>query len=151
MEMTSYVDRDGHLVPADEVFAAWTSGDLDRMLRARHLKTNDTDRHFLLMNIVRGLYSQRAEPGARKLFLEIGRQHVAEFPRLAASVKQGLRVVPRVPTYALLATVLTEDGRFDEALLVCQQAIDLGLRDGTKGDFPGRMERIRKAMKQVGQ
>lgn len=149
--MTSYVDRDGRLVPADEVFAAWTSGDLGRMLRARYLKANNTDRHFLLMNIVRGLYAQRVESGARKLFLEIGRQHVAEFPRLAASVKQGLRVMPRVPTYALLATALTEDGLFDEALSVCKQAIDLGLHDGTKSDFSGRRERIRKAMKKGGQ
>ena len=46
--------------------------------------------------------------------------------------------------FPYLATVLTEDGHYDEAIEVCRKAINFGLDDGTKSGFAGRIERIRK-------
>lgn len=144
--MTNDIYREEDMVAADEVFLAWTSGDLDRMLRARPLQAHDVDRHFLLMGIVGLTYYRRDDERARALCLEVGRQHLIEFPKLKAALMDSMGgILPRVTTYARLATVLSEDGLHDEAIAVCHQAIILGLHDGTKGDFPGRVLRLRKA------
>ncbi len=40
-----------------------------------------------------------------------------------------------VSTFKYLATILAEDKRFDEAIQVCQTAIDKGYTDDTKTGF----------------
>jgi hypothetical protein len=143
--MESYVTRGGTLVKVDEAFLAWTSGDLSRMLRALHLRTNPIDRHFLLMAIVKETYSKREDPSGRRTCLEVGLRHVEEFESIAPSLRVEMGgFLPRVTTFAHVATVLAEDGRLDEAVSVCEKAVQYGLRDGTKGGYPGRIARIRK-------
>lgn len=58
----SFTLRCGKSVRVDEVFHAWTSGDLPRMLKAITLKTHPIDRHFLLMGIVERTYKARINP-----------------------------------------------------------------------------------------
>ena len=132
-------------MPADEAFFAWTSGDLDRMLAALSVKTNPIDRHFLLMGIVGAAYKKRRDPAARRTCLDVGRLHLKEFADIAPSLQQEMGgQLPRVTTFAYLATVLAEDGSFDDAIKVCEAAIGHGLHDGTVSGFAGRIERIRK-------
>ncbi len=144
--MQTFILRNGKSIPADEVFFAWTSGELARMLAARAMQTHPIDRHHLLSGIASTAYAQRERPEMRRLFLETAQQHVAEFATLAPVMAAdfGGRL-PRVPTFASLATVLAEDGKFEEAIAVCEKALSFGLHDGTKGDFPARIARIRKA------
>ena len=143
--MSSYVLRGGQYVQADEVFHAWTSGDLSRMLAALPLPTNAVDRHFLLANIVVLSYKQRHDPAMRKVCLDVGHQHVSEFPWMTVALRESLGgVMPSVPTFRQLATVLAEDGNVDEAIQVCQTAILYGVEDGTKGGFRGRIARLTK-------
>ena len=52
--------------------------------------------------------------------------------------------LPRVSTYQHIATIFTEDNRFDDAISICYQAIELGLEDGTQSGFSGRIARIKK-------
>lgn len=141
--MTTYISRKGRSIKADEVFFAWSSGDLNRMLAARSVPTNPIDRHYLLMNIVQLTYKQRTDPKHRETLREAAFQHLREIPSILPVLKAELGVTPRIPTYAHLSTVLAEDGRIDEAIGVCEDAIGLGLRDGTKGDYAGRIERLR--------
>ena len=65
ISMSLSVLRMGKWVAADEVFEAWGSGDLTRMLAALTLSTNPIDRHFLLLGIVRATYKQRTNPEMR--------------------------------------------------------------------------------------
>ena len=142
------VIRQGVAVVADEAFEAWSSGDLQRMLRALPLDTNPVDRHFLLMNICEQAYRQRkVDPQMRQLARDIGRQHLSEFPNIVAPLTKDLGVLPRVPTFQNLATILAEDGDVTAAVMVCEQAISFGLEDGTKGGFAGRIARLRKRQK----
>ena len=55
-----------------------------------------------------------------------------------------ISVLPRVSTYQHIATIFTEDNRFDDAISICYQAIELGLEDGTQSGFSGRIARIKK-------
>jgi len=137
--------RMGKVVPTDDVFDAWTSLDLDAMLLALSTPTNPIDRHFLLQSIVQTTYKSRKDPKMHGVFLEIARQHTQEFSKLTTALRQEFDgVLPRVVTFQYLATVLAEDGELDEAIKVCQTAIQYGLHDGTKTGFEGRIQRIRK-------
>jgi hypothetical protein len=137
--------RGGKTVRADEVFHAWTSGNLGRMRKALAIKTHPIDRHFLLMGIVDQTYKARADRLMAETCLQVGRIHLAEFPQLVPSLLQEFNnLLPRVLTFQLLPTLLAERGQFDEAIQICESAIGYGLHDGTKGDYPGRMERLRK-------
>jgi hypothetical protein len=137
--------RGGTMVPVDEVFRAWNSGDIRQMLKAMDLKTNPIDRHFLLLNIVTQTYKQRAAPEMAEACLRVGQTHVAEFPQLVPYLMQEFHdQLTRVPTFEHYATVLVERDRFSEAIQVCEAAIRFGLQDGTKGGYEGRIVRIKK-------
>jgi hypothetical protein len=144
------ITRGGKEVTADEVFAATNSQDLPRMIAATRFRTNPVDRHFLLQNIVGLTYTQRKQVSARQLCIEYARIHMAEFPSIKPHlIKDMDGQLPRASTFQKLATVYAEDSRFAEAISVCEQAINLGLEDGTQSGFEGRIKRIRK--KQAGE
>lgn len=141
--MATRIERMGRWINADEVFKAWMSNDLRRMLAARSVKTNAVDRHFLLQGIVKETYKRRREPKMRQLCIEAGLVHLDEFPTLAPDLRKDMGgTLPRVSSFAKLATALAEEGRIDEAIQVCETAADLGLDDGTKAGYAGRAQRF---------
>jgi len=139
-----YIWRDEQLTEADSVFDAWTSGDLKAMLAQIKQNTNFIDRHFLLMNIVGQTYKNREDKQMRTICHQIAQMHIKEFPKIKPALEKDLGTLPGVPTFKQYATVLTEEERFSEAIAVCEAAIKFGLSDGTKGDFQGRIEKIKK-------
>jgi hypothetical protein len=140
-----WVTRGGQLQPADETFEAWTSGELPRMLTMLDKPSNPIDRHFLLLGIAEAAYRERDDPDKRALFHKVAEQHRREFPGFVNALSDEFDgELPRVPTFQYLATVLAEDGQFDEAVEVCEEALSLGLHDGTQSGFEGRIARIRK-------
>jgi len=133
----------------DEARKAWTSGDLPRMRKALSLRTSQIARHFLLMSIVDATYKTRANRSARRECERVARMHLEEFEAIAPALIADIGFLPRVSTFQNLAVLLTEDGRFGEAIEVCELAMHYGLHDGTKSGFPGRIQRInRKRAKQ---
>lgn len=139
-----YTIRQGKRIEVDAVFDAWTSGDLDKMLAVVDVKTNPVDRGALLVNIVQETYKLRSNPEMRATCKRMSELHLAEFPDLAGPLKEETGSIPRVSTFQHYATVLTEDGEFAKAIDVCNQAIEYGLKDGTKSGFEGRISRIEK-------
>lgn len=144
-----WIERGGKIQKADDVFGARTSGDLPTMLASLEKPTHPVDRHFLLLGIVEATYGQRKDPQMRSTFVRIARQHLEEFSSLKKPLRDEMDgLLPRVPTFQHLATVLTEEGHFEEAVSVCKQALSHGVHDGTKSGFEGRIERIRKKQEQ---
>ena len=142
---TAYTIRDGRSTPTDAAFNAWTSGDLDAMLAAANSTTNKVDRHHLLQGIVEGTYKRRTELEMRALCTQYAEVHLMEFPAIAPVLKRQCQgVLPRVTTFQHYATVLAEDGSYDQAVEVCKTAIQYGLYDGTASGFEGRIARILK-------
>ena len=143
--MATRIERMGRWINADEVFEAWMSNDLRRMLAARSIRTNAVDRHFLLQGIVKETYKRRNEAGMRQLCIETGLLHLHEFPTLVPGLRKDMGgSLPRVPSFAKIATALAEEGRLDEAIQVTKAAADLGLDDGTEGGYVGRAQRLAK-------
>jgi len=142
-----YTYRQGKLVPVDEVFHAWTTGDLDKMLKAASFKTNLVDRHHLLQSIVSETYKLRKEKKYRMLCIEYAEKHLEELPSILIALKEDLPdMLPRITTFQNYATVLTEDGEFEKAIEVCKKAISYGLNDGTQSGYEGRIKRIKKKL-----
>ena len=130
---------------ADSARQAWMSGDLSRMIRALPVKANLVDRHFLLMEICRRAYQLRnADPDMRKLARDVGLQHIREFPEIRGPLTRHLGILPRVPSFQNVATMMAEEANFQAAIDVCESAIAFGLSDGTAGGFEARIERLRK-------
>lgn len=141
----TFVFRQGKHILADETFNAWTSGDLDKMLKASELDTNPIDRHFLLQSIVTETYKLRKEEKYRDLCIEYAEKHLEEFDKIATALKEDMDgVLPRVTTFQNYSTLLSELGDYERAISVCEVAISYGLADGTKSGFQGRIERIKK-------
>lgn len=141
-----FVTRHGQTHIADAAFRAWTSGDLSQMLQAIDTPTNPIDRHFLLQNIVQLTYKDRKKNQVlRELCQRISRLHLSEIPHLTEPLKREFDGrLPRIVTFQHFATLLTEAGEYEEAVTVCQMALDLDLHDNTTGGFEARIGRIKK-------
>jgi len=144
-ETTSFTLRQGKSVPIDDAFRAWTSGDLDKMLKAASTKTNPIDRHYLLQSIVDETYKLREKEKYRNLCTKYAEMHLKEFPSIAPVLKDEMNgILPRITTFQHYATVLTEDNDYDRAIEICEKALEYGLHDNTISGFEGRIARIKK-------
>lgn len=145
VEPTSFILRQGKYVPVDDAFSAWTSGDINEMLEAESTKTNPVDRHYLLQSIVGEAYKLRKDEKYKQLCIEYADKYLREIPSIVHVLKDeedGL--LPRVSTFQHYATVLAENGEYEKAIDVCEQAIRYGLHDNTKSGYKGRITRIKK-------
>jgi len=144
-ESNTFTVHQGKPVLIDEAFRAWTSGNLDEMLKAANTKTNPIDRHHLLQSIITEAYKLRKEEKYRKICIKFAEKHLREFPSLVPALKEDLGgTLPRVTTFQYYATVLTENGEYEKAIDVCQKAMSFGLNDGSQSGYEGRIVRIKK-------
>lgn len=128
------------------VFNAWTSGILSRMINNLETPGHPIDVHYLLLCIVEATYKKRKESAEMRDLCEIiSFRHLALFPAIAPYIIEK-DFIPRVPTFQLLATLLSEKGEFEKAIAVCRMALMYDLHDNTKSGFEGRIGRIRKKM-----
>ena len=140
-----YINRYGHSIEADERYKAWLTGDIDIMLEYLDQKGDPIDTHFLYSSIVKQAYKNRQNKKMRMLFKKIASEHVKNFDTLLNPLLVEFEnKLPQVPTFQYLATVYTEDKEYNNAIEVCENAINFGLDDGTKSGFEGRIERIKK-------
>ncbi|MGA2507016.1 MAG: hypothetical protein ABSF80_06020 [Chitinispirillaceae bacterium] len=115
------------------------------MFSALDTKTNQVDRHFLLMGIVNETYRLRSDPKMAEECLKVAQMHIDEFPAIMPALKRDFDgTLPCVATFQHYATLLTERGDFEKAIKVCETAISYGLEDGTIGGFEARINRIKK-------
>lgn len=100
-------------------------------------------RHRLFQQITEASYKAREDMDSRTAFKHYAEQHISEFDAIKKPLKkQNNGKLPQVSTFRNLANVLVEDGEYDKAIQVCQQALEYGLKDGTKTGYQGRIERI---------
>jgi hypothetical protein len=149
---TTYIKRNNKMIETDNVFEAWTSGNLHKMLEVINTPTNILDRHHLLQAIVNITYKDRKNETNREICKQTAILHLDEMDNIIKSFKEnplhlddnGTCILPRISTFQHYATVLTEDLKYNEAIEVCKKAINYGLHDNTKGGYEGRINRIKK-------
>ena len=89
--------------------------------------------------IIKLTYPRRNETKMREIFLAHANKYVDSF-KIDSPDDSISKYI-----YKYLAIVLQEDRNFNEAFGLCRKAIQLGLDDGTKTGYPGRIERLKKA------
>ncbi|MGR6980830.1 hypothetical protein ACUHGC_05330 [Testudinibacter sp. P27/CKL/0425] len=135
------IKRSGKFIPKDIVFDAWTSGNLDFMVSVLDQKTHIIDRHYLLQNIVSLAYKEKK--GA--ILENAAKLHIAEFDEIKPALLLDFKgILPRISTFQYYAMYLTSEKRFDEAIKICEIAINYGVQDNTQSGFEGRIVRINK-------
>lgn len=116
----------GANVPADEAFHAWTSNDLDRMVRAVAVATNGVDLHYLYLNIAKLALARQQEPECALICEQFARRHIAEFAKLQIDLDRDRSdsesTFRHYPAYQELVELLMRQGRGSEAVEICQQA-----------------------------
>jgi hypothetical protein len=130
----------------DEVYLARLSRNLSEMLKVVDLETTIMNRHFLLQGIVEQTYKLRKVKHYNDLCLEFCEKHLSELPSLIEALKDEFGGLPIILTFQNHSTILTEIGEYDKAIKICENAISLGLEDGTKGGYQGRIDKIKKKM-----
>lgn len=131
---------------------AWDADELLQMLRSFEQELQPFDRHLLLERIVDVTYKHRkASSTIRDLCECVAWVHFDEFPSLLDHIPKYVdgRIYPP-KTFPKLATILTEKGAFDLAVMVCEKAIAWELEDGTKSGYEGRIQRIEKSARKAG-
>ena len=84
------IEIEGTWRQADEAWMAWSSYDLDRMVRALSLPTHAVTRYYLLASLLEQSFTRRTFPYWRRTCLEVGQMLIDEFPQLRAAVAREL-------------------------------------------------------------
>jgi hypothetical protein len=134
--------------PPEETLEAVIASDRPDAMQAALGRTDDPwQRHQLYSALVEKAYKQRQHTAERVAVLTHGRQYIDEFERIAPVLRAKSSGEPVLaPVFKMMAITLDENQDFDEAIDVCQKALQWDLDDGTKTGFKGRMARIRKKM-----
>jgi hypothetical protein len=140
-----------HEPAAEQVQAVIDSGDLIAMERVLGRLKSLLQRHFLLSALVKKVYSRKDEASYRAKLYDYGQTYFLEFDEMAPILKRHKRhkghaedKPMEVPVLKWLAITMEEDGKYEEALEICELALKWNLDDGTKTGFQGRIGRIQK-------
>lgn len=141
--------KDGTDLSVDqEIAVAIAKGDVQRIYRTLERRSPTLrDRHYTFCQVVEYGFQNRATPPLRQLCENVAWLHIGELPKLMKPLKNKLGQVERIHTFQRLATIYTEDGKIAKAIEVYEKAIALGLKDGTKKGYEGRIEALRKKLK----
>ncbi|WP_298773668.1 hypothetical protein [uncultured Shewanella sp.] len=105
------------------------------------------DEYKAMIAAIAECYKQKQD----KEYVDFGVSLSPAFLRLCEKISRDESLLDlKGVSFMQLATLLNDQGNFDEAIAICQQAIDYGLTDGTVSGFSGRKSRIEKAkLKQI--
>jgi hypothetical protein len=102
-------------------------------------------RNRLLNPLVTGYYRLRSDTKHRADFYRVADLQIEETPSILEGIQEIGRPRPHfIAAFKAMAIALDEDGRPDAAIAVCELALSLGLRDGTKTGFKGRITRLKR-------
>jgi tetratricopeptide (TPR) repeat protein len=108
-------------------------------------------RHETLLVVVAECYKQRKN----NHYLQFGQRFAEAYPQLyreslAALQKADPKAELKGVGFMQLSTLCTDSGHYELAIDLCQQALELGLDDGTVTGFDGRIKRIEKTRLKAG-
>lgn len=130
---------------------ALASGDLSAMDMLLVDISDPELRNRLLNRLVASYYRLRAGPSHRAAFYRLAYLQIEEAPRILEGIKEIRKPgAGQIAGFKSMAIALNEDGRHDAAIAVCELALSLGLKDGTKAGFNGRIRRLKRSLARSG-
>ncbi|ASK67644.1 hypothetical protein CF168_01550 [Shewanella bicestrii] len=130
----------------DESLAAlgsWANVTLERAVEEYQSAETALARYNALQNVIAECYKQRKSTEYLAYGAALHGLYLALFHSANAEKPKELEL--KTPGFMQLATLLNDTQDFDKAIALCQEAIKLGLTDGTVTGFEGRISRIEKA------
>jgi hypothetical protein len=130
---------------------ALASGDLSSMDTLLEAICDPVLRNRLLNRLVTSYYRLRSDSKHRADFYRAADLQIEEAPSILEGIEEIGRPRPNyIDAFKSMVIVLDEDGRQDTAIAVCELALSLGLQDGTKTGFEGRINRLKKSQVRIG-
>ena len=127
------------------VKAALASEDIEAMESALEETKGPILRNQLLEQISIHYYRLRSDPESRKVFYSFASVHIEEASAVLDALSETEEERPdRYDSFRMLAIAMGEDERYDDAVDICKKAIALGLKNGTKTGFEGRISRLER-------
>jgi len=128
------------------VEAALASGHLPSMDTLLEDTCDPVLRNRLLNHLVTSYYRLRADSEHRAAFYRLAYLQIEEAPSILDGIEEIGRPRPdHIVAFKSMTIALDEGGRQDAAIAVCELALSLGLQDGTKTGFEGRISRLKKS------
>lgn len=130
----------------DESLAAlgsWANVTLARAAEEYQSAETALARYNALQNVIAECYKQRKSTEYLAYGAALHGLYLALFH--SANTEKPKELELKTPGFMQLATLLNDTQDFDKAIALCQEAIKLGLTDGTVTGFEGRISRIEKA------
>lgn len=119
--------------------------DLVEKVVPKVLNTEDdsaTTRHMMYNRIIKAYYKKRNErEDALEMCINYCKNDIDIVDKF---LKEWDGEPPRIPSFKRLAIIYEKQGKYQEAIEVCDKALKRGLEDNTKGGFESRKERLKK-------
>jgi hypothetical protein len=122
---------------------------LDSLLNKLTHQRQPLERFTIYTELLKEAYRGRKKPASRQLLMEQGKYLFAELENMLPALRAEMGPEPEVLPIKWIAIALEEDGRYEDAMSICHQALGWKLQDGTKTGFAGRIARLdRKRQKE---
>ena len=111
---------------------------------------NPIDLHFCYNKQIELTYKLREEPSYLNRCVFYCIKDIELYPVFSKAWDErfgGDAYSLRIPSFERLAIIHEKQGQIEEAIKVCEAAIEYGLKDDTKGGFEGRLEKLKKKLK----
>lgn len=116
----------------------------EMLLEALRRSKDAIDTHFVYNDLIDFYYRQRETKADA---LELCEKYCWLDVELAPKVLEcDWLKDARLPSFQRLAIIYEKRGQYDKAIEICERALALGLNDGTKTGFEGRIKRLKKKL-----
>mgnify|MGYP000866506191 CR=1 FL=1 len=112
------------------------------------------DRHYQLLDSQNQQYRDKNFDLAEivcKEDIELYPKFLKAYP--ISEVKKGIPKdsveMPLYPAFLMLTKIYEHQGKFDDAISICEKALQYGLDDGTKGGYSGRETRLQRKKENI--
>lgn len=155
-ETESHPKRNENYHAAMKGFKEFKHQDDEKAKQLLHLayeaaEENPFDKHSWYNEAVEYYYSLKQTEGREALekCKELCKEGIAFAPEALEAFKEEYHgeslldfIPPNIQAFKRLAVIYEEEGEYSQAIEVCDQALEYGLRDGTAEGFQGRKEKL---------
>jgi hypothetical protein len=143
-------NHQGPLLDLVSVAGDWASESFVQQVDAANIATDLQQQHSELVSVINHCYKMRKQADYCQYGAALQSTYLILYRLLhQQNITQQNTDEIKSPAFMQLSTLLNDVGQFDEAVNVCQQALEYQLTDGTVTGFEGRIKRIEKAKTKV--
>ncbi|WP_372940632.1 hypothetical protein [Shewanella sp.] len=138
-------ESDKKLVSLAAVKGDWASDSFKQLVEAANNAVEPQAQHDAVADVVGHCYKMRKQADYCQYGAALKMLYLDLFSVIYQQHDKNGSDEIKAPAFMQLSTLLNDTGEFEQAISVCQQALEYQLTDGTVTGFEGRISRIEKA------